>query len=675
MKFKIQSDQRIHQKPSQGFRMRKAVFAALLTGVIAAGTFLLNLGPSEPAKAAPTTETLSAGSFIVNMGITPQTTANGLKPYGLIYDLIVNYRVPVKWIIEPTKSKDGTDLVYNAVNYKGGPFVIQKEFITPAIAARIAYWQTQGMQGVYTTGPITVPVYMTITDFPNIMIDTLASLQSIIVNYYTNAGIPATAYSLGDPAGLNQCHDVWTNPHGDPTWTSHNYLYNFVTVQKSFIWAECHSVSMMEGCRNPNPPYQQLNFLTSNGLQCWQSGSCGTIPQAHVLSSGAPYNYYHSAEPIMQFIGNMELCTMVGSERWYIPLTTGGWNASTYRGVTTGSVAAPGEGVLLAYGRAYGNASNGLVMYEAGHDLTGGGGGAAQPHKVSAQRAYFNFLLLAGKERRLNISASFPSAVSQGQTYPVSASVSSGSAPFTYKWRSSMGGSFSNDANASTSYTAPFVVKDTIDVIEVKVTDQCGKVSFEYSLVPLKVNPLPVSLLTFNGEVYGDQIQLNWITATEVNNSHFTLYRSTDGQIYLELAKIQGHGTSSVQHIYSYQDLTAQPGISYYRLSQTDFDGTVSVFDPIAVNLGSKRNSHLRASIYPNPFKDSFQATFTSTVNQPVSISISTMNGSVLEEREFAARKGLNKLDYLPESLPKGLFIIRIRTKAGDTQFLKILHQ
>ena len=30
---------------------------------------------------------------------TAQTINNGLKPYGMIYDLIVNYKIPIKWVI------------------------------------------------------------------------------------------------------------------------------------------------------------------------------------------------------------------------------------------------------------------------------------------------------------------------------------------------------------------------------------------------------------------------------------------------------------------------------------------------------------------------------------------------------------------------------------------------
>ena len=54
-------------------------------------------------------ETFTSGAFIINMGVTPQTVANGLKPYGLIYDLIKNNDVPIKWVIGQGKVKDGID--------------------------------------------------------------------------------------------------------------------------------------------------------------------------------------------------------------------------------------------------------------------------------------------------------------------------------------------------------------------------------------------------------------------------------------------------------------------------------------------------------------------------------------------------------------------------------------
>ena len=126
-----------------------------------------------------------------------------MKPYGLVYELVKKYYVPVKWIISASKVRDGADFTYNLIQYKGGTFIIPAEYINATVAARIAYWQTQGVQGVYTISAISVPVYKTITSYPNIMIDSLSGNQNIAVTYFANAGIPSTAYSIGKPAALN----------------------------------------------------------------------------------------------------------------------------------------------------------------------------------------------------------------------------------------------------------------------------------------------------------------------------------------------------------------------------------------------------------------------------------------------------------------------------------------
>ena len=267
--------------------LRRVAVASACFLILAISMFVfLNIGIKKDARGA--TETLASGSFIINMGVTPQTYNNGLKPYGMIYDLIVNYKIPIKWVINPSKARDGIDFTYNSVNYCGGPFIIEASNINSTIAARITYWQGLGIVGVYTTAAISVPVYNTITNFSKVAIDTIASKQSIIIGYYTNAGLPSSAYYLGSPSQLTACVDIWSNPHADPTWATHSYLYNYVTVYKSWLWAECHSVSVLESCKEPVAPFRQLNFLTSNGMQCYSSNKCGTITESHAGSATAP---------------------------------------------------------------------------------------------------------------------------------------------------------------------------------------------------------------------------------------------------------------------------------------------------------------------------------------------------------------------------------------------------
>src|SRR5690242_13994285 len=155
---------------------------------------------SNPTQSiAQSNETFSSGSFIINMGVTPQTNANGLVPYGMIYDLITNYNIEIKWVINSSKAKDGADFTYSGVDYKGGAFIIRAKVITTAITCRITYWQRQSMQCVYTTSSVTAPVYTTLSYFPKTMIDNTSGKQNNIAAYYTDAAIPSTSYTIGNP--------------------------------------------------------------------------------------------------------------------------------------------------------------------------------------------------------------------------------------------------------------------------------------------------------------------------------------------------------------------------------------------------------------------------------------------------------------------------------------------
>lgn len=89
---------------------------------------------------ATTNETFTTGSKIINMGVVPQTVGNALKPYGLVYALIKNNNVPVKWVINPSKTWQGVDFTHNGVTYKSGAFIIPKEYLTTAVNATISTW-------------------------------------------------------------------------------------------------------------------------------------------------------------------------------------------------------------------------------------------------------------------------------------------------------------------------------------------------------------------------------------------------------------------------------------------------------------------------------------------------------------------------------------------------------
>jgi hypothetical protein len=122
--------------------------------------------------------------------------------------------------------------------------------------------------------------------------------------------------------------------------------------------------------------------------------------------------------------------------------------------------------------------------------------------------------------------------------------------------------------------------------------------------------PLPISLLSFTAVPITNAVKLNWVTETETNNDFFTIERSIDGVSFEIVTIVDGAGNSNQILEYSAYDESPYKGVSYYRLKQTDYDGTSSYSQIEAVNFGDN-SSPLQLNIQPNP---SSQNTVTNIV-------------------------------------------------------------
>lgn len=473
-------------------RLRAWILAGLVSFLTFSSVFS-GLLITPPAMAAD--EAIAPGAYIIDMGQATQTIGNGLKPYGLIYELIVKKAIPVKWAINPNKARDGIDFTANGKSYKGSAFIIPAEFAAEA-AASITAWKAQGVvvDGP-TTAAFTAPIYETVTKFPNAVLD--FQNGAITQAYYTNAGIPAsttgtfgsfTTYRYAYPSALTPCDDLFVMPHADPTWATHQNLIPF-NQSKGFIWAACHAVSVLELVDSPADAdtLPNMNFLSTNtGLINFGSHSGGIAPYNYATTgAGNPYGYAGNtnlwADPIMQFLGKIDDATNNGSEQIYLPKPSSAWRNTTTVAVYDADQAnvvagqSPGLAAKLAFGLGFGSSSNGMVMYEAGHSHAK----ATAPDNVAAQRAFFNFVLLTGIVRGLNVNFNIPDQIPAGSTVAASASVSGGTGgPYAYRWYSTCGGTFSNPTGATTNFTAPTTTGACN--IRVLVSDACNRRSFGY---------------------------------------------------------------------------------------------------------------------------------------------------------------------------------------------------
>jgi surface protein len=109
---------------------------------------------------------------------------------------------------------------------------------------------------------------------------------------------------------------------------------------------------------------------------------------------------------------------------------------------------------------------------------------------------------------------------------------------------------------------------------------------------------LPIHLTSFTATPQQNKVLLQWQTATEINNNYFTVQRSSNSDNWYDIATIKDAGNSSVVKKYTSTDNSPLQGISYYRIKQTDFNGSFSYSEVRSVELGIR---NLGISVYPNP--------------------------------------------------------------------------
>jgi Ice-binding-like/Secretion system C-terminal sorting domain len=162
-------------------------------------------------------------------------------------------------------------------------------------------------------------------------------------------------------------------------------------------------------------------------------------------------------------------------------------------------------------------------------------------------------------------------------------------------------------------------------ILEGRALSTTGAVSIYGSLafiLPGGSTVLPVGLLSLSGYCVKQNVQLNWSTATEMNNNYFTIERSTENKIWQGIETIQGAGNSSSLHDYVFTDRLPIEAISFYRLKQTDFDGNANYGNIIRMNKCENGGSE-NLTLYPNPSATGiFELSYTGDRSQVTSIEI-----------------------------------------------------
>lgn len=102
---------------------------------------------------------------------------------------------------------------------------------------------------------------------------------------------------------------------------------------------------------------------------------------------------------------------------------------------------------------------------------------------------------------------------------------------------------------------------------------------------------------------------IQWTMIAEINNDFFTVERTTDGITYTELGEVNGAGSSTEVHEYSFEDRNKKQVINYYRIKMTDYDGNVHYSDLISVDNRSSidKEIYIKLSIEGKEVNDEYK--------------------------------------------------------------------
>jgi Secretion system C-terminal sorting domain/Kelch motif len=213
--------------------------------------------------------------------------------------------------------------------------------------------------------------------------------------------------------------------------------------------------------------------------------------------------------------------------------------------------------------------------------------------------------------------------------------------------------------------TTAKAVNDTIKIFAVggSLTGFPG----EFNGAALTSFIIPVELTSFTASVIGNEVTLNWRTATEVNNYGFQIERNS-GAGFVEVGFVPGAGTISEPQLYSFKDADLQSGEYSYRLKQLDFDGTFE-YSSVAVVEVVTPSVFLLEQNYPNPFNPTTTIGFSLATDSKVSLKIFNALGQEVKSIvNGSMTSGFHEIAFDASEFNSGVYFYRIDATGVDGQ-------
>ncbi|MEP7171805.1 MAG: hypothetical protein ABI855_20695, partial [Bacteroidota bacterium] len=160
--------------------------------------------------------------------------------------------------------------------------------------------------------------------------------------------------------------------------------------------------------------------------------------------------------------------------------------------------------------------------------------------------------------------------------------------------------------------------------------------AFSPFIIQSGVSPLPVELLSFNAVLnHANATDITWTTVSENNSDYFTVQRSEDFTNFTSIAKVKAKGNSTETNKYFANDFSPSKGWNYYRLLQTDFNGTTDYSRIIPIYTDNE-NTDIHVN---NPVQDNLNLTFNTESPGVTYIFLYDVSGKLVMSKEIKSHE------------------------------------
>jgi len=174
----------------------------------------------------------------------------------------------------------------------------------------------------------------------------------------------------------------------------------------------------------------------------------------------------------------------------------------------------------------------------------------------------------------------------------------------------------------------------------------------DFAIAKNDLGPLPVELIAFTAKLQYPNTLLYWQTASETNNHFFAIERSANARDFETIGMVYGNGTTSITSSYSFTDTQPLVPVSYYRLRQTDFDGSTSYSSIVMITENLSNSNKLKIEQLSFNQDQSLTMTASGSLSPTVEVRVINMLGRSTFSRTFDASQPISiPAQYLQKTI------------------------